>query len=67
MMWASRVSSVGLQFVVPAAIGAGVDHYWNTRPVGVVIGAILGMVTGFLSVLKLAKDLSQASKPRQDQ
>lgn len=53
--WATRVSSVGLEFAVPALAGWWLDSLWGLRPVGVIAGATLGFAIGMLHLLKISK------------
>jgi F0F1-type ATP synthase assembly protein I len=54
--------------VVPPALGLWLDHTLGTQFVFVLIGAILGLCTGILSLLQLARSLDQprGSRGKQD-
>lgn len=62
MMWSSRISSIGLQFVVPAALGWWVDQQWGTKPWFMIVGSLLGFLTGTLSLVQLAKDADRSGR-----
>jgi F0F1-type ATP synthase assembly protein I len=49
------LSQVGLEMVVPIALGAVLDHYLNWSPWGVVIGVILGLVGGLAHLVQLTR------------
>ena len=53
MEWASRVTTVAMEMVVPALIGYWLDQRWGTRYVLLSIGAVLGFVTGLRSLIQL--------------
>jgi F0F1-type ATP synthase assembly protein I len=55
MMWASRITSVALAFVLPALGGALLDRWLGTSPVGVLVGAVLGFAVGMLQLLRIAR------------
>ena len=40
--WAYRVTAVGLEFVLPALAGYWIDGRLGSRPVGMLLGAVLG-------------------------
>ena len=56
MEWASRVTSVGLEFVLPALLGALLDHWWGTSPVALLVGAVLGFAVGMMGILRIARE-----------
>jgi len=56
MQWASRISTIGLEFALPPLIGVGVDRWLHCQPLGVIIGAILGFLVGMFHILKIAKE-----------
>ena len=62
MGWASRVSSVGMAFVLPALFGALLDHWWGTSPWALLAGAVLGFAVGMLEILRIARDGAGASR-----
>ncbi len=57
MMWASRITTVALGFSLPPLLGFAIDRWWGTIPVGTMIGAVLGFVSGMFQTMRLASDL----------
>jgi F0F1-type ATP synthase assembly protein I len=57
-MWASRVTSIGLCFSLPALAGYAVDRWLGSSPIGVLAGALIGFLTGMLQVLALARQVN---------
>jgi ATP synthase protein I len=55
--WASRITTLALEFAVPAVIGVGLDRWLGTSPGATIAGAILGFVIFMLHTLRLAKEL----------
>lgn len=55
MAWASRVTTLALEFVLPTLAGRWLDGRLGSRPVGMIVGAILGFVVGMLHLLQIAK------------
>ena len=53
MVWVSRVSSVSLEMVLPAAAGHWLDGRWDTAPWCVSAGAVLGFAMGMHHLLQL--------------
>jgi F0F1-type ATP synthase assembly protein I len=62
--WASRVSTVGLTFVVPPLLGHLADRGMGTSPVGLLIGAVLGFAVGMMSILRIAREGTGGGPPR---
>jgi ATP synthase protein I len=56
--WSSRITTIGLEFSVPALLGFGVDHWLRTSPAATVTGAFLGFGVGMLHSLRMARELS---------
>lgn len=56
MEWASRITSVGLEFAVPTLLGALLDRWLRTSPAALLIGAVLGFAVGMMHVLRFARD-----------
>ena len=50
-----RVTTVGLEMVLPAVLGYFLDQRWGTEPWLVVTGATLGFIVGFRHLLAMAK------------
>jgi hypothetical protein len=55
--WGTRVTTIGLEFALPAFVGFGLDRWWDTSPWMTLVGAILGVATGMTHVLRLASSL----------
>ena len=51
----SQVTGIALEMAVPMVIGYFVDRWLGTRPVFAAIGAILGMIVGLTSLLRLGE------------
>jgi hypothetical protein len=56
MEWASRVTTVGLEFAVPPLLGALFDRWRGTSPVGVLTGVALGFALGMNHLLRFARE-----------
>jgi F0F1-type ATP synthase assembly protein I len=56
VQWASRVTTVGLEFALPALLGVGLDRWWKTAPLATVVGAVLGFAVGMMHILRLARE-----------
>ncbi len=41
--WASRITTLALEFAVPVLIGVGLDRWWGTSPGATIAGAVLGL------------------------
>jgi len=52
--WGTRVTTIGLEFALPAFLGFGLDRWWGTSPWLTLLGALLGVATGMIHVLRLA-------------
>jgi ATP synthase protein I len=61
---ASRVMGIALEFVVPMVLGYGLDHWLGTVPAATIVGLILGFVTGFLQIRRLARESAGGSADR---
>jgi F0F1-type ATP synthase assembly protein I len=48
-----ELAQVGLEMVVPVALGAALDHYLHWSPWGVVGGAVLGLVGGLAHLVAI--------------
>lgn len=55
MQWASRATTLGLEFALPALLGVWLDRRWGSTPLATVIGAVLGFAVGMMHVLRIAR------------
>ena len=62
--WASRVSTVGLEFALPPLAGAYADHRLGTTPWLTLLGVVLGFATGMTHILRFARDSRNDPGPR---
>jgi ATP synthase protein I len=58
--WGTRITSIGLEFAVPAFLGFGLDRWWHTGPWLTILGSLLGLVVGMLHLVRLAATLSRS-------
>jgi ATP synthase protein I len=54
--WASRVTTVGLEFALPPVLGALIDRRLGWTPALTMVGAVLGFVVGMLHLLRIARE-----------
>jgi ATP synthase protein I len=64
MEWASRVTTIGLEFALPAVLGFGVDSWLHTTPAATIIGTVLGFATGMSHAVRMARQLANGSGRR---
>jgi len=57
--WGTRITSIGLEFALPAFLGFGLDRWWKTSPWMTLIGAFLGLATGMTHVIRLGVNLQK--------
>jgi ATP synthase protein I len=62
--WASRITTVGLEFALPPLLGWALDRWWGIMPVATVVGAILGFAAGMMHLLRIARDASAGGAGR---
>lgn len=62
--WGSRVTTIGLEFALPAVLGRGVDVWLGTAPWLTVAGAVLGLTVGMIHVLRLPGEIARAEERR---
>ena len=55
VMWASQISTMGLQVALPALGGYLLDQRWGTSPVLLIIGVFLGFAISLYSIIKLTQ------------
>lgn len=54
LIWAYRISTLGLEFSLPALAGFALDRRWGTAPTATLVGAGLGFLLGMLHMIRLA-------------
>jgi hypothetical protein len=64
MVWASRVTSLGLEFALPAWAGFWIDGKYGTRPWCAIAGSLLGFATGMVHLLRIARQGTRGSASR---
>lgn len=65
LMWVSRITTVGLEMVLPAVAGRWLDSYFHTSFWGVT-GLIFGVVAGFVHLIMMTRPPSRPAQPEQD-
>jgi hypothetical protein len=64
LYWASRVTTVGLEFALPALGGLWLDRRWPIAPTGVIVGAAIGFAVGMLHLLRISRDVGSHERPK---
>jgi F0F1-type ATP synthase assembly protein I len=67
--WASRVTTIALEMVIPGVIGLWVDDKLGTMevfPVFLVLGVILGLTTGIFHLARLGKSTQRGDRSDQN-
>ena len=62
LQWASRISAIGIMFVLPALVGAWVDRYLGTSPWLTILGCFLGISAGMFEILRIAREGARSSQ-----
>jgi F0F1-type ATP synthase assembly protein I len=60
MQWASRITTVGLEFALPPLAGVYLDRFWSLRPLATILGVLLGFGVGMLNILRIAREGKQS-------
>jgi len=60
------LAQVGLEMVVPVVVGLLLEGYYDWRPWGVIVGAVLGLTTGFVHLIAILNRAEQKSSQRRD-
>jgi F0F1-type ATP synthase assembly protein I len=53
--WASRITTVAFEMVIPGLLGYWLDRRLGTLPLFLALGSLFGFVTGFLSLLRMTR------------
>jgi ATP synthase protein I len=56
--WASRISTVGLEFMLPSVFGVWLDRRWSTSRVATIVGTLLGFTLMLIHLLRIVKERS---------
>ena len=59
MEWASRITTLGLEFSLPAVAGHFADRRLGTAPVILLVGMTLGFALGIFHLVRIARDSSR--------
>jgi F0F1-type ATP synthase assembly protein I len=54
--YASRVTTVGLEFALPPLAGVYLDRFWSLSPLATILGACLGFAVGMVQILRIARE-----------
>jgi F0F1-type ATP synthase assembly protein I len=64
------IGQVGLEMVVPIALGVAIDSYLGSTPWGTVVGAVLGLAGGLAHLITILNHQKESQRspqePRQD-
>lgn len=64
--WASRITTIGLEFALPPLAGSWLDRRWGTTPLFTIIGAVMGFAVGMMHLLGIAREASGPAVKRSD-
>ncbi len=53
--WASRLTALGFEFVLPALGGYYLDRRWGTEPAATLVGTVLGFGVGMFHLLQMTR------------
>ena len=60
VQWASRITSLGLEFSLPIVGGYWLDLRQGTSPVATLLGLVLGFAVGMVHLLQIAREASKS-------
>jgi ATP synthase protein I len=61
--WSTRITTLGFELAIPAALGYWLDLKWGTAPWLLIAGASLGFLSFMTHLLQIAKDMG---RPKRD-
>jgi F0F1-type ATP synthase assembly protein I len=64
--WASQVTTISIEMVLPILLGVWADHQWGTKFAFTVLGAAAGLWLGIWSLMRIAKILSEDEEKDRD-
>lgn len=62
--WSTRISTLGFELALPAALGYWLDRKWGTGPWLLIAGAVLGFLAFMTHLLQIAKQLDRSTNGR---
>ena len=63
LQWASRITTVALEMVVPAALGFWLDNHFETSFLGI-LGLLIGVPLGLWHLIRMTKPKREAAEAR---
>lgn len=60
------LAQVGMEMVVPIGLGAVLDYYVGTKPWGIIIGAVAGLVLGFMHLIIMLNQRNQTDSSKKE-
>ncbi|MCR4415844.1 MAG: AtpZ/AtpI family protein [Thermoguttaceae bacterium] len=64
MGWATQITTIAMEMVVPAILGWWLDQRFGTRPVLVTVGGAIGLLSGLVHLLRVAKSAGNRQDPQ---
>lgn len=61
--WATRVTSIGLEFALPPLLGGYLDRRWGLGSALTIVGALFGFLAGMIHLLAIAREDAKATPP----
>jgi ATP synthase protein I len=61
--WATRVTSIGLEFALPPLLGGYLDRRWGTGSLLTIVGALFGFLAGMVHLLAIAREDARLNPP----
>jgi ATP synthase protein I len=59
--WATRVTSIGLEFALPAVLGGYLDGRFGTGSLLTILGAVFGFIAGMVHLMAMAREETKSS------
>ncbi len=62
MQWASRITAVCVEMFLPALLGYWIDQRLGTKILFALLGGVLGIVGGMMSLIRMTQSLTRPPK-----
>ncbi len=62
MEWASRVTAISLEMVLPALGGVWIDRKLGTVPLFLILGVVLGLAVGLMQLVRLGTETQRRER-----